>query len=259
MSEIHASARMNEIRVPPAMAVRRLCVTAGKRPIIRNVTLDIPHRQVFCIIGPSGAGKSTLLKCLNRMVDLSPELCINGDVLFNGQSIYDRTVHADDLRTQIGILFQQPVIFPRSIYQNVIIGVRHLHQVRRREWPQIAEAALREAALWDEVKDRLGEPAVTLSVGQQQRLCLARTLACKPQIILMDEPTSALDPLATQQIEELIVRLKKQHTVVLVTHNLAQARLVADRIARFHVNDGIGVLADGAEVETAAHAPTLSV
>ncbi len=225
------------------MVVRNLCVSAGKRPLVQNISLEILERQVFCIIGPSGAGKSTLLKCLNRMMDLSPGLRISGDVLFNGQSIYARSMRADELRARIGILFQQPVIFPKSIYQNVIFGVRHLHQVPRREWPQVAETALREAALWDEVKNRLNEPAIKLSVGQQQRLCLARTLACKPQVILMDEPTSALDPRATQQIEELIVRLKQRHTVVLVTHNLAQARKVADQLVMFHVQNGIGELA----------------
>lgn len=253
MPELPEASSIPKTSPPPAMIVRNLCVTAGKRLIVRNITLDIPEREVFCIIGPSGAGKSTLLKCLNRMVDLSPGLRISGDVLFNGQSIYARSVRADELRARIGILFQQPVIFPKSIYQNVIFGLRHLHQAPRRTWREVAEMALREAALWDEVKDRLGEPAIKLSVGQQQRLCLARTLACKPQVILMDEPTSALDPRATQQIEELIVRLKERHTVVLVTHNLAQARQVADRIVRFEVNDGVGELAASTEIEAAAH------
>ncbi len=226
--------------VRPLLAVRNLSVMAGARPILRNVSLDIPENQVFGIIGPSGAGKSTLLKCLNRMVDLSPGLRVSGDVLFDGRSIYDRSVRSDELRASIGILFQQPVIFPKSIYQNVIFGIRHLGRLPRRQWPHVAEAALREAALWEEVKDRLNEPAIKLSVGQQQRLCLARTLACGPRVILMDEPTSALDPRSARQIEELIVRLKARHTVVLVTHNIAQTRQVVDRVVSFRVRDGIG-------------------
>jgi phosphate transport system ATP-binding protein len=231
---------------PPVLEVRDLTVTAGKRTILRGVNLAIPPRQVFGLIGPSGAGKSTLLKCLNRLVELSPGLRVSGDVLLEGVSIYGRTVRADDLRARVGMLFQQPVTFPRSIYQNVIFGVRHLGTVARRRWPELAEAALREAALWEEVKDRLGEPAGRLSVGQQQRLCLARTLACGSEIILMDEPTSALDARSAQQIEELIVRLKARHTVVLVTHNIPQARRVADRLACLCVNEGAGEVVETA-------------
>jgi phosphate transport system ATP-binding protein len=224
----------------PVLEVRGLTVTAGTRTILRNVNLSIPPRQVFGLIGPSGAGKSTLLKCLNRLAELTPGLRVTGDVLLGGQSVFGTGTNPDDLRGRIGMLFQQPVVFPRSIYQNVVFGVRHLGTVPRRRWPEVVEAALREAALWDEVKDRLGEPAVKLSVGQQQRLCLARALACGPEVILMDEPTSALDPRSTQLIEELLVRLKERHTVVLVTHNIPQARRVADWLACVCVNDGVG-------------------
>jgi phosphate transport system ATP-binding protein len=231
---------------PLVLRVRGLTVTAGRRPLLRDVNLDIAPRQAFGLIGPSGAGKSTLLKCLNRMVDLTPGLTVSGEVLLNGQSVREPGVSPDDLRARIGILFQQPVVFPRSVYQNVIFGVRHLGAVPRAAWPEAAERALRKAALWDEVKDRLHESAHRLSVGQQQRLCLARTLASEPEVILMDEPTSALDPRSTEAIEELIVRLKARHTIVLVTHNVGQARRVADWLACVCVVDGVGTVAETA-------------
>ena len=239
----------------PAMEVRDLTVTAGGRTILRGVNLSIPPGQAFGLIGPSGAGKSTLLKCLNRLAELTPGMRVAGDVLLDGSSVYDRAVRPDDLRARVGMLFQQPVTFPRSIYQNVIFGVRHLGAVPRRRWPEAAETALREAALWDEVKDRLAEPAGRLSVGQQQRLCLARALACGPEVILMDEPTSALDARSTQQIEDLIGRLKARHTVVLVTHNIPQARRVADRLACLCVNDDAGEVAETAPCDELLDAP----
>jgi phosphate transport system ATP-binding protein len=229
---------------PPVLETRGLSVSAGGREILRNVNLSIAPRQVFGLIGPSGAGKSTLLKCLNRLIELTPNLAVNGEVLFEGRSVQD--ADADHLRTRIGMLFQQPVIFPTSIYRNVLFGVRHLGAIPRSQWPQTAERALREAALWDEVKDRLKEPGGRLSVGQQQRLCLARTLATNPQVILMDEPTSALDPRSTQAIEELIRRLKAKHTIVLVTHNIPQARRVADWLACLCVNESAGELMETA-------------
>jgi phosphate transport system ATP-binding protein len=160
--------------------------------------------------------------------------------------VYGSGTDPDALRARIGILFQQPVVFPKSIYQNVIFGVKHLGEVSRRDWPTTAERALREAALWDEVKDRLKQSALRLSVGQQQRLCLARALASKPEVILMDEPTSALDPKSTEAIEELMLRLKEHHTLVVVTHNLRQARKVADELAFVGVREGVGqVLCSG--------------
>lgn len=228
------------------LAARRLNVFAGAKLLLRGVNLDIQPRQVLGIIGPSGAGKSTLLRCLNRMIDLTPNLRVDGDVQFHRQSIRAPGTDVDALRARIGMLFQQPVVFPKSIYENVIFGVRHLGQVRRHDWPETAERALREAALWNEVKDRLDEPALRLSVGQQQRLCLARTLAVNPEVILMDEPTSALDPKSTEAIEELILQLKQQRTVVLVTHNLAQARRVTDWVACLCVRDGAGEAVESA-------------
>lgn len=229
---------------PLVLETRGLTVRAGERVLLRNVTLSIAPKQAFGIIGPSGAGKSTLLKCLNRLVELTPGLRVSGDVRFHNDSIYSPAVDVDALRARIGILFQQPVVFPKSIFQNVIFGTRHLGQVPRKQWPEVAERALREAALWNEVKDRLNDSALRLSVGQQQRLCLARTLAVDPEVILMDEPTSALDPKSTEAIEELILQLKQKRTVVLVTHNLAQAGRVADWLACIAVNEGTGELAE---------------
>lgn len=244
----------------PILQTRSLNVTAGSRSLLRDVSLTIEPNQVYGLIGPSGAGKSTLLKCLNRLVDLTPSIKVSGDVLFHGESIRSRQVDVDNLRSRIGILFQQPVVFPKSIVKNVLFGIRHLGKVSKSELPNIAEKALREASLWDEVKDRLHQPAQKLSVGQQQRLCLARTLATQPEVILMDEPTSALDPKSTEAIEQLIVRLKTNHTIVLVTHNIRQAREVTDQLACVCVRDGSGcVVASGAacDVLCSSGAPEL--
>lgn len=230
----------------PILETHDLTVSAGPRTLLHNVSISIPPKQVFGLIGPSGVGKSTLLKCLNRLVDLTPSLKIQGNIRFQGNSIHGSGQDPDELRARIGILFQQPVVFPGSIYKNVIFGVKRLGSVRPADLPAVAERALCEAALWDEVKDRLQQPALRLSVGQQQRLCLARTLATKPEVILMDEPTSALDPRSTEAIEELIARLKSTHTIVLVTHNVRQARELADELACLCVRDGMGqVIAQG--------------
>jgi phosphate transport system ATP-binding protein len=226
--------------VDPILQIQSLSVSAGTRPLLRDVSLSILPQQVFGLIGPSGAGKSTLLKCLNRLTDLTPSLRVRGEVRFHGESIFAAHQDADALRSRIGILFQQPVIFPKSIYQNVIFGVHQLGTVPKSELPEVAEQALRETSLWDEVKDRLHQTALRLSVGQQQRLCLARTLAGKPEVILMDEPTSALDPKSTEAIEQLITRLKEKHTIVLVTHNVRQARELADELACICLRDGVG-------------------
>ncbi len=228
------------------ITTRGLGVTAGGRPILRDVNLVVEARQVFGLIGPSGAGKSTLLRSLNRLSDLAPGFRVSGEVCYHGQDIYAPKVDADDLRTRIGMLFQQPVVFPTTIARNVLFGVRRLGRVPRAQWPETTERALREAALWNEVKDRLDESALRLSVGQQQRLCLARALAVGPDVILMDEPTSALDPRSTEAIEELILRLKERCTIVIVTHNLAQARRVTDWLGCLCVRDGVGELAETA-------------
>ncbi len=222
------------------LQVRRLNVFAGARQLLRDVSLDIPAHQVFGLLGPSGAGKSTLLRSLNRLIELDSSLKLTGDILLHGRSIFAPDVDVDALRARIGVIFQQPVVFPTSIQKNVLFGARHLGRVPRGELSAVAEKALREAALWDEIKDRLHEPAGKLSVGQQQRLCLARTLAVDPEIILMDEPTSALDTKSTEAIEELILRLKSQRTIVLVTHNLAQARRVCDRVTCLGIRENAG-------------------
>ena len=214
------------------LRLENVSVVAGAKPILHGVTLDVPEGSVFGLIGPSGVGKSTLLKCCNRLTDLIPGLRVEGSITFRGQSVLGRRIDADALRAKIGILFQQPAVFPRSIMANVLFGVSHLGSVPRRELPMVAERALREVALWDEVKDRLTSSAIYLSVGQQQRLCLDRTLATNPDVILMDEPTSALDPQASEVIEQLILRLRGPRSVVIVTHNFAQARRVCDRVAR---------------------------
>jgi phosphate transport system ATP-binding protein len=230
----------------PLLEVRGLSVLGGRRPILRDVSLRIEERQVFGIIGPSGVGKSTLLRCLNRLVELTPGLRVTGDVLLGGRSIYRTSTPVDRIRVEIGMLFQQPVIFPKSIYQNVLFGVRHLGNVPRRQWPEAVERVLRQVALWREVEHRLHEPAGSLSIGQQQRLCLARLLAVEPRVILMDEPTSALDPASTEAIEELIRTLKQQHTLVLVSHNLGQVRRLTDFLACICVRDGAGEVVESA-------------
>ena len=241
----------------PAASILRLenvSVVAGAKPILRGVTLDVPEGSVFGLIGPSGVGKSTLLKCCNRLTDLIPGLRVEGSITFRGQSVLGRRIDADALRAKIGILFQQPAVFPRSIMANVLFGVSHLGSVSRRELPMVAERALREVALWDEVKDRLTSSAIYLSVGQQQRLCLARTLATNPDVILMDEPTSALDPQASEVIEQLILRLRGPRSVVIVTHNFAQARRVCDRVARLALVHNIGTVVEIGKPATVAAA-----
>ena len=231
---------------PTMIETRGLAVWNGQRPILRDVNLQIQERQVFGIIGPSGAGKSTLLRCLNRLVELTANLRVTGEVLWHGEPIYGGSIPADELRQRIGMLFQQPVVFPKSIYENLLFGVRRLGVAPRSEWPELAERVLRQVALWDEVHDRLHEPAAGLSIGQQQRLCLARTLAVEPQVILMDEPTSALDPRSTEAIEDLILELKQSQTLVLVSHNVGQVRRVADHLACVCVRDGAGEVVESA-------------
>jgi phosphate transport system ATP-binding protein len=230
----------------PLLEMQGLSVLSNKRPLLRDISLRIEERQVFGIIGPSGAGKSTLLRCLNRLIDLTPHLRLTGDVLLGGRSIYRTATPVDRIRVEIGMLFQQPVVFPKSIYQNVLFGVRHLGNVPRKEWPETVERVLRQVALWREVEARLHEPAGSLSIGQQQRLCLARLLAVQPRVILMDEPTSALDPASTEAIEELIRTLKQQHTIVLVSHNMGQVRRLADYLACVCVRNGAGEVVESA-------------
>jgi phosphate transport system ATP-binding protein len=246
MSTTEAPAHARSVETEPVIQVTNLHVTVQGKPILRGINVDFQENQVFGIIGPSGAGKSTFLRCLNRLTDLTPELCLSGDVTFRGRTIRRGQMNPDELRARVGMLFQQPVVFPKSIYENVILGLRHIRRLTRAELHEAAERALIEAALWNEVRDRLNKPALTLSVGQQQRLCLARALATNPEVILMDEPTSALDPKTTQAIEELILKLKERRTIVLVTHNIGQARRVTDWLACICVRDGAGEIAESA-------------
>jgi phosphate transport system ATP-binding protein len=230
----------------PLLAARALSVHAGAKTLIQGVDLEIHRGQVFGIIGPSGAGKSTLLRTFNRLAELVPGLRTTGDVRLDGESIYAPGVDVNALRARVGMLFQQPVIFPASIAENVLFGARRLRRMSRIQQEEMVEDALQQAALWTEVEDRLRASALSLSVGQQQRLCLARALAVGPEVILMDEPTSALDPKATQAIEDLILRLKERHTIVLVTHNVAQARRVTDWLACVCLRDGAGTIVESA-------------
>jgi phosphate transport system ATP-binding protein len=218
---------------PPAIELRGLNLSYGPAQALYDITLDVPERQVTAFIGPSGCGKSTLLRCLNRMNDLIDDVRISGEVRVKGLDIYAPRTDVIDVRRRIGMVFQKSNPFPKSIYENVVYGLRIAGIRDRATLDAACEQSLRAAALWDEVKDRLGESGLSLSGGQQQRLCIARALAVQPEIVLMDEPCSALDPIATLKIEELIYGLKKDYTIVIVTHNLQQAARVSDRTAFF--------------------------
>ena len=209
----------------------------GTNHALKNVSLDLYANQITAFIGPSGCGKSTYLKTLNRMNDLVPGVKIEGTVLLDGEDIYDQRVDTTLLRKKVGMVFQQPNPFPMSIYDNIAYGPR-IHGLKNKSrLDEIVEKSLKGAALWDEVKDRLKKSALGLSGGQQQRLCIARALAVEPEVLLMDEPTSALDPISTLKIEDLMDELKKQYTVVIVTHNMQQATRIADRTAFFLVGE----------------------
>jgi phosphate transport system ATP-binding protein len=199
----------------------------AEKQALKNISMQIPKKSVTALIGPSGCGKSTFIRCLNRMNDLIKNCKIEGKVLLNGKNIYEPDVDVVDLRKQVGMVFQKPNPFPMSIYDNIAYGPR-IQGVKKKDLEGIVETALRSAALWTETSDRLKSPALSLSGGQQQRLCIARTMAVKPEIILFDEPCSALDPISTSRIEELIMNLKKDYTIVIVTHNMQQAARISD-------------------------------
>ncbi|OPY25344.1 MAG: Trehalose/maltose import ATP-binding protein MalK [Methanocella sp. PtaU1.Bin125] len=210
-----------------------LCLYYGKTMALKHISMGIRANSITAIIGPSGCGKSTYLRCLNRMNDLVPGVRVTGSSTFKGRNIYDRDVDVVALRKQIGMVFQKPNPFPMSIYDNVAYGPR-IHGTRnRQELDRIVEKSLRQAALWDELRDRLQDSALSISGGQQQRLCIARCLAVEPEVLLMDEPASALDPIATSKIEDLMRVLKEKYTIVIVTHNMQQAARVSDRTAFF--------------------------
>ena len=213
------------------ITVKDLCLWYGQSQALKNINIDIPEHSITALIGPSGCGKSTFLKTLNRMNDLIPGVRITGSVEYAGTDIFSAEVN--NLRKEVGMVFQKPNPFPMSIYDNIAYGPR-THGVRRKdELDEIVEQSLRGAAIWDEVKDRLKKSALGLSGGQQQRLCIARALAVQPQVLLMDEPTSALDPISTSKIEELATNLKEQYTIIIVTHNMQQALRISDKTAFF--------------------------
>lgn len=215
------------------ITVEGLDLWYGSTQALHHVSMDIPEKTITALIGPSGCGKSTFLKTLDRMNDLVPGVRIEGTVRYDGKDIFAADVDVNELRRQVGMVFQKPNPFPMSIYDNVAYGPR-THGVRNRaKLDEIVEQSLRSAAIWDEVKDRLKKNALGLSGGQQQRLCIARALAVEPRVLLMDEPTSALDPISTSKIEELAMELKKRYTIVIVTHNMQQALRISDRTAFF--------------------------
>jgi len=220
-----------------ALDIKNLNLYYAEKQALQNITMAIPKGQVTAFIGPSGCGKSTLLRCINRMNDLVDICKISGEINLNGTNIYDKHVDVAALRRKVGMVFQRPNPFPKTIYENVIYGLRITGENNRRALDEAVEKSLRSAALWNEVKDRLHESALGLSGGQQQRLVIARAIAIQPEILLLDEPTSALDPISTLTIEELINDLKKQFTVVIVTHNMQQAARVSDQTAFMYMGD----------------------
>jgi len=231
----------------PAMTMRNVDVFYGDKQAIYNVSLDLGKNEVLSMIGPSGCGKSTFLRCLNRMNDSIDIARVTGDIQLEGQDIHDKKIDVVTLRAKVGMVFQKPNPFPKSIYENVAYGPKiHGLVARRAELDEVVETSLIKAGLWDEVKDRLDQPATGLSGGQQQRLCIARTIAVSPEVILMDEPCSALDPIATARIEELIAELSENFTIAIVTHSMQQAARVSNRTAYFH----LGRLIEVGETET---------
>ena len=212
-----------------------LCLWYGNFQALKNINIEIPEHSITALIGPSGCGKSTFLKTLNRMNDLIPTVKITGEVTYNGQNIFETDVN--NLRKEVGMVFQKPNPFPMSIYDNIAYGPRTHGITNKAQLDDIVEKALRSAAIWDEVKDRLKKNALGMSGGQQQRLCIARALAVEPKVLLMDEPTSALDPISTSRIEDLAMELKKDYTIVMVTHNMQQAVRISDQTAFFLLGD----------------------
>jgi phosphate transport system ATP-binding protein len=219
------------------ISLKGVNVFYGKNQVLKNISLNIPAHSITVIIGPSGCGKTTLLKCFNRLLDEVEEARVEGEILFDGQNIYAPEVDVTQVRKRMGLLSQKPQVLPMSIYENVAFGPR-LHGLQdRKNLDRVVEKYLRLAGLWDEVKDRLSEPASRLSIGQQQRLCLARGLAVEPEILLCDEPTSALDPQSSRNVEAQLLRLKENYTIVLVTHILRQARRLADYVAFLYLGE----------------------
>lgn len=222
---------------PVKLAARDLNFYYDKFHALKSINLEIPEKQVTALIGPSGCGKSTLLRIFNRIYALYPKLEARGQVLLDGENILDPKYPMNRLRSKVGMVFQKPVPFPMTIFENVAYGIRHHEKLSKSEMNDRVEQALRQGALWDEVKDKLGQSALGLSGGQQQRLCIARAVALRPSVLLLDEPTSALDPISTSRIEQLVEELKKDYTIAIVTHNMQQAARVSDFTAFMYLGD----------------------
>jgi phosphate transport system ATP-binding protein len=232
---------MNQASNEIKMATRNMNFYYGEFKALDDISLDFKKNQVSALIGPSGCGKSTFLRSLNRMNDIIPDTRVEGHVLLDGEEVYGSNVDVVDIRKRVGMVFQKPNPFPKTIFNDVAYGLRIKGIKNRSELEDRVEASLKAAAIWDEVKDRLTTSALSLSGGQQQRLCIARALAIEPEVLLMDEPASALDPIATQKIEELIGELKKRYTIIIVTHNMQQAARVSDVTAFFYMGELIEV------------------
>ena len=248
MNDLHSAAPMQRIAVtahadagiapaPVKLAARGLDFYYGQYHALKNLDLEIPEKRVTALIGPSGCGKSTLLRIFNRIYALYPKLEARGEVLLDGENILSPKYPMNRLRSKVGMVFQKPVPFPMTIFENVAYGIRHHEKLSRARMAERVEHALRQGALWDEVKDKLGQSALGLSGGQQQRLCIARAVALKPDVLLLDEPTSALDPISTSRIEQLVEELKRDYTIVIVTPNRQQAARVSDYTAFMYLGD----------------------
>jgi phosphate transport system ATP-binding protein len=248
MSETTVKAAGDRMRLPKGVAINHAKMTIrnldfwyGSNQALKNVSLDLPEKQVTGLIGPSGCGKSTLLRVLNRLYDLYPKQHLTGEVLLDGEDILGPNVDVRRLRSRVGMVFQEPTTFPMSVYANVAFGMKLHEHLPRADQDERVEESLTRAGLWNEVKDRLTERADSLSGGQQQRLCIARTLATRPEVILLDEPTSALDPISMAKVEDLIDNLKQHVTIALVTHNMQQAARCADQVAFFYLGELVEV------------------
>ncbi len=237
------------------LQVKNISLSFGSKQVLKGIDLDIKKNKVTALIGPSGCGKSTLLRSMNRMHDLSPDAKVNGDVLLDGMSIYRRSINVVEVRSKIGMVFQKPNPFPKSIFDNISYGLKINGSRRNEDIKHKVENSLRASYLWDEVQDDLNKSALTLSGGQQQRLCIARAIAVKPEVILMDEPCSALDPISTAKVEELIVQLKEEYTIVIVTHNMQQAQRISDFTAVMY----LGKVVEYGETKQVFNAPKVQL
>jgi phosphate transport system ATP-binding protein len=234
---LHATHHATATPDAPKLAARGLDFFYGDFHAVRNIDLDIPEKRVTALIGPSGCGKSTLLRVFNRIYALYPGHRATGSVLLDGENVLEAKYPINRLRSKVGMVFQKPVPFPMTIFENVAYAIRHHERTGKAEMESRVEQALRQAALWDEVKDKLGRSALGLSGGQQQRLCIARAVALRPEVLLLDEPTSALDPISTSRIEQLVDELKREYTILIVTHNMQQAARVSDFTAFMYLGD----------------------